>query len=577
MDQLKDAQNELVNNCKVLLGKNLATKYTQEQRWLEFEMEYFSTVELGKNEAVKNCYDKARNAIFQLGYALDKGILDDEGSMLLDFAMMDYTREINELNNCHRCLLCRKHKKLSRSHICPLSIIKEIAKASNEDYDPRHPGPVTSMTGRHDINSPKTETKWLLCGTCEQLLSRHGEAYFVENFFRLLYPKIKCASIHYNQDLYGFCAGMAFRALSLLNFSYINNTTEIYDFFVACRNHLISLSGEESCHSQQSSKAQNKPEFFIFRNPVEIYSTQGVREEILSTVLQSNFQVHISSNHLQTGDSSPVLEGCFLIILLGGITILTKFSPDQDFVLPQSFVPISIGGGEYTVPDEVQRWTDIPPGVLAIFKESMLQIQSRLSEVFWGRIPIPNRHKSKQIAPSWDTEVCNRPDPPLPNALKELQQDLLSGMIQKEVTVTNLLPQGFNITGVPPDSTLTLPPGYTVLRHVHDKEKDATVLLCADTNVCYNVDIVVVHRMNQTRLILYGFRLHKKENEEQYIMKFLMKSSCEGANSAFFEGVVPQTKDVIFSLCNDFGCFQGIIHHSEVQRYVYLMIHPCNL
>ena len=32
--------------------------------------------------------------------------------MILDFAMLDYAREVDTLNDCRRCLLCRQKKKL---------------------------------------------------------------------------------------------------------------------------------------------------------------------------------------------------------------------------------------------------------------------------------------------------------------------------------------------------------------------------------------------------------------------------------------------------------------------------------
>lgn len=79
------------------------------------------------------------------------------------------------------------------------------------------------------------------------------------------------------------------------------------------------------------------------------------------------------------------------MIILGGIIVLAKFSPDLAFIMPPSFVPISIDGGEYVVPGEFERWTDIPAGVMESFKESVLDIQSRISEVFWGKVPIPNK------------------------------------------------------------------------------------------------------------------------------------------------------------------------------------------
>lgn len=541
----------------MLLGKSLAHKYSQEQRQLELKMEYFSAAEFGKNRAVKSCYDKARNTILQLGYALDNGVLDEEGSKLLDFAMIDYSREVNALNECKRCLLCRKWGKLCRSHVCPESVLKDISKVSFAESD--HPSAVINITGRHEVKTPKSDTKWLLCGACEQLLSQQGEIQFVEKFFRFLYPKVKSTSISYNENLYNFCTGVAFRSLCLTNFSCLFNTYEIYNFFVACRNHLLSLS-EKNCLPK---KKKNNPEFFIFRNPIGLYSTKKVREDILSGVLESNFQVHISTNHLQSGHSSPVAEGCFLMIILGGITVLTKFSPDQDFKMPQSFVPISMHGGEYIVPSELQRWTDIPPGVMEIFKKSVLHIQSRISEVFWGKIPISNKHKPVLVPPSWNTEIVQQTDPPLPHALRELQQSLLSGITEEGITVTNLLPDGFRFSKSL--SKVCLPSGHSIVRHAHNRKKNATLLLVANRSDDYSMYVIVVHLKNQ-REFIYGFYL--QENEERYIIKdLLVSSSVEGASSAFLSGVVPEIIDILESLWGDFGCFQGILHHFEIERY----------
>lgn len=51
------------------------------------------------------------------------------------------------------------------------------------------------------------------------------------------------------------------------------------------------------------------------------------------------------------------------------------------------------------------------------------------------------------------------------------------------------------------------------------------------------------------------------------IKDLLVTSSVEGASSAFLGGVVSQNVDVLESLWDDFGCFQGIVHHSEIERY----------
>ena len=555
MDHFNEYHDPLVNDCKLLLGKCLAQKYSQEQRQLEVHMDYFSAADFGTNEAVKSCYEKARSAIMQLGYSLDNGILDEEGSMLLDFALLDYAREVNGLNKCNRCVLCRRWRKLHRSHICPESILKDIAKASFEE-NTRFV--VTSMTNKHEVRTPGSENKWLLCGTCEQLLSQHGEVQFVEKFFRLLYPRIESTSISYDKELYNFCVGIAFRSLCLTNFSYLNNKTEIYNFFVACRDHLMNLAGEHG-----SPTTLMKLNFFIFRNPVGLHSTESVREDILSGILHSHFQVHISPHHLHSGERDPVSQGCFLLIILGGIIVLVKFSPDQMFKLAQSFVPISIDGGEYIVPCEAQRWMDIPPGVMEIFKDSVLTIQSRISQVFWGKLPLANKNKSTQIPPSWDTEIVQQTSPNLPDTLKKLQQDLLSGIMQDALTVINLLPEDFTISKTPISSSVSLPTGHAVLKHVYSKERNITLFLAAD---CYSTYVIVVQCRNQ-REITYGFYL--QENESHYsIQKLMVTSSVEGAEIAFLEGPVAAIADLVESLWSEFSCYKEIIHHSMIARYI---------
>ena len=55
------------------------------------------------------CFSKLKEIITLLGDSLDQEILDDEGSRMLDFAMMDCICETNKLYECHRCYLCREN------------------------------------------------------------------------------------------------------------------------------------------------------------------------------------------------------------------------------------------------------------------------------------------------------------------------------------------------------------------------------------------------------------------------------------------------------------------------------------
>lgn len=553
LKHLQNSHHSLADDCKLVLGKCLARKYSQEQRLLELKMDYFSAAEFGKNKMIQSCYSKTKDAIILLGCALDKGLLDHESSMLLDFAMIDCSRELNALHECSRCFLCRKQKKLCRSHICPEFIYREISK---ETYKPDPTkATLTTMTGRHEVKTPKSDTKWLLCGSCEGLLSHHGESQFLK-FFRFIYPKILRTCIKYGKEVYNFCIGMALRSLCITNFSCLSNKSEIYEFLVACRNYLLSLT-EDSCKLPLDLK---KPKFFIYRNPIKLYSTKEVREDILSGILDSSFVVQISTYHLD-GAKSHISEGCFFIIIMGGIMILTRFSADESFAMPESFVPISPDGGEYFVLDEARRWKDIPPGVFEILKENVLQIQSRVAEVFWGKVPLPGRHKSTQLPRSWDTEIATRPVSPISAELSDLQQKLLSGILQEGITKLNLLPEGIVVSKNPPISKVLLPSGHKIVKHSHSRAKRVTILLSTDGESYY---AIVVQRKGM-RELTYGFRL--EENKDSYVISdLLVSSSVEGAKSAFLDGIVPTVTDVLESLWSDFGSFQGFLHHAEIER-----------
>jgi len=61
----------------------------------------------------KNLCLQGEQAIKLLGEVLDSGELDEQGSELLDWVMMDYCRESGKANKCRRCLLCRKVANLA--------------------------------------------------------------------------------------------------------------------------------------------------------------------------------------------------------------------------------------------------------------------------------------------------------------------------------------------------------------------------------------------------------------------------------------------------------------------------------
>ena len=129
----KKLEQSIANEANLLKGKSLYFVYQKQQHmFLKTQSSQpIKEVEMLKNE----CYEKAKGAILHLGNAQDHGLLDTEGSRYLDYAMIDYLRETNNLGNCQRCLLCRRKAKLRRSHVYPKSILKKIARDLIEGQD----------------------------------------------------------------------------------------------------------------------------------------------------------------------------------------------------------------------------------------------------------------------------------------------------------------------------------------------------------------------------------------------------------------------------------------------------------
>ena len=550
--KLKKDWNHMIADCTNLLGKALGQQYSEYQLLLENQKDYFTAADIGKDRDIRKCYEMVKSCILTLGDALDLNAIDKEGSMILDFAMLDYAREVDKLNDCRRCLLCRQKKKLCRSHICPESVMKLIAKTCNEEGAPHT---VVPATGKHDIRTPGTDTKWLFCSACEQVFSRNGEVQFFSKFFRKNYPIVKSSSVEYNQHLFNFCAGMAFRSLCLLNFRGVCNTSEIYDLFISCREHLITV-GKDVLN--QKSCLQ----FFILLNPSAITSTESVREELLSNVLQSNFQVHLSRCHLESGEESKIPWAHFLMIILGNVTIVFKFKVEDSFLMPSSFVPIKPSGGIYSVQSESQRWLDLPSGIISVIKDSVVKMQSRLSEVFWGKIPVSSTHKSKQYVKSWDSEVTSLKATATLDPLQSIKKTVFAELFADMVTEINLLPEGFKIVNTHNLSSVTLPSGHMILKHLHSKEKDATLFLSASSS---GFLVLVFYKFALTEM-RYGFRVEIGDGE--YTIRDLPVSSpVQGAKSAFISSrFVSGMTEVLESIFQKFGNLQAMSHHSKISR-----------
>ena len=95
--------------------------------------------------------------------------------------MIDYMRETNCLNNCKRCLLCRKKTVLRRSHLLPKFILKAIAEdlIVGDDHKVFVP-----LIGKAVKKSAGEATFWMLCSECEERLCQNGEQQFAEQIHK---------------------------------------------------------------------------------------------------------------------------------------------------------------------------------------------------------------------------------------------------------------------------------------------------------------------------------------------------------------------------------------------------------
>lgn len=267
---LQKTEEKFSSEIQILKGKALYHSYQGSQRvYLKLRSSMpAKTIEPFKSQF----YRKALECIRILGHAHDNKVLDDEGSELLDHAMVDYAREMNGLKDCKRCLLCRHKKEVRRSHIIPKSILKEVANDLMVDSNDHKV--FVPLIGKNIKKSAGEATFWLLCAECEERLSKNGENQFMESVYRHVCPgrrvKVCEIAIQYGPWFYTFCIGILFRALAISSQFGTANDADLYLLFTFCRNHLLSLSSlhsiygtDESHHSSDVSTKQVLNAYFL--------------------------------------------------------------------------------------------------------------------------------------------------------------------------------------------------------------------------------------------------------------------------------------------------------------------------
>jgi len=408
-----------------------------------------------------SCYDKAREAIKALGKVLDFDCIDEEGSKMLDIAMMDYTFATNNLKDLKRCLLCRKMvKALIRSHICPNSILSAFTTGAVRP-EKSHRVIDTKLDAIGQAKSPKEVTYFLYCHDCEETFSKYGETQFVPEFFRVIYDikhpaKSGSVRVHYKEWLHQFCVGIIFRSLSLMsNKRDVINEDEVYQVYCSCREYLLHLNTGK----QSGSKL---PSIYILINPT-VPRPQDSGYVFMNQTLHMMCIHGIVRSDLSTGNTAFPHHGHYFIFHTGIINIILKFSPSQKAHISDDCL-VSVGGGIYEVPENMHRSDSIPPGLWKFFQHSSVKFYQH-----WLERPSSTRVTGPMIVPDDKLRIVYGTVDAVQRDLENFGNAINPSPVGAQTLVVNLLPKEIIFVQ---ESLLELPQDHKMLLHLHFDLKD---------------------------------------------------------------------------------------------------------
>ena len=402
-------QDQLNNDVKLLKGKAMFHVYQRKMWYLMENKKSMTRVE--EKRLIDECFSSIMETINLLGSALDNLYLDIEGSRLLDWAMMDCIRETNRLNQCERCLLCRQYgKSLRKSHVFPKFSLKNapLSQADNtpvdeaEEQNGATKDKVPDATGntsegsrihsrketnikpflfgldKHQMKSAGDCWLWMCCQKCEAIMTQNAE-----NYFSRLFPNSD--KTEYSSWLFNYCCTIIFRTLSCVKFPRTFNDDEVYNAFLFCRMHLLSLpvkSGKQDLAMTEVEKYQLSllsPTVLQEMKPYLLITPPSVlfKEESVSQVSIPWLAPH----RLIDGRKDLAGRSHFFVAYCDGISILLKFLPSSKYQLPDGCC-ISPQCGTYTIPKESEIMHAIPPGLWVLHHRSALKRFQDMAEAF---------------------------------------------------------------------------------------------------------------------------------------------------------------------------------------------------
>ena len=445
------------DTMNLLLAKSLYHVYRRQAFNLE-ELKNTHKLQAGKkySSLSQTCYDNARKVIDILTSFLDAGLLDEEGSKMLDLAMIDYSRETNKLNECSRCLMCRKKAKLCRSHVFPRNILEKFCSSLSR------PGSKKNMTSfrQGKLESAKTFTTFLFCLECEAILNRGGEEAFSNNFLDTIYDKSDPSSprsdhhIHYGSWLYNFCAGLMFRGIGQYFPHGYSNTQEIYEILLRCRNYLLCALDDEA----------KLPSIAVVLNPTSVQLSSDAKKSPGFMNLALNYPLDETSSALPLDGIVPTTADrvYYFLIHFGIINVILFVEPSQKRHLPEN-ATVSPEGGVLHVLEDEKRADTIPKGLWKFFEQTAVALETEHVEMSLSRLkwqednvliePTEERVELFGVMPSFDKDA-----------------ETFGGIIEPASIVSvektvDFLPPGFQINHRDQLTSVILPDGHKLILH----------------------------------------------------------------------------------------------------------------
>ena len=532
---------------KLVQGKAYAHIH-QRQMWHILEKRLLDVAVPWKiGDFVDRCASNAKKAIRDLGYALDEGVLDEDGSYLLDMAMLNYVLIKKQLDDCHRCLLCRRRGvKLLKSHTIPKFILQKMTQQINESLKKlgieADGGLFQNVSGHLKLDSSKRATTYtLLCERCEQCLSQNGEKQFQDKFIPLIFSNsVEIQNVDYDSNAYSFCLGVLFRAFVNNTFIHFANADEVYSIFAACRQHLLQLPAKITEKKEIpnpppviGTKKMSLPNVYFIINPSELH-VQNTNILFLASYMGFG----AGTWYLRTPLSrEPQTDLCHAAVVhMAVCNIIVPFTPAQRPPLNDCY-RMNPQGGVYPVLPEIKRWSATPPGIYKAIVDSAIFGVRQYQQVRSG---LKTTKGDSMKADTYIKNVEQIHNFPLfeqgPIDMTSLQSmsippeeaDLISSYVSKSKVQVELLPEDFTVVRTPP--RVTLREGYMLLYHIHDNETNITYFFTANSSDIRNGKLIVIMTVTEATenyLRVEGVHVQLKEDNSLCVTGFIQEPTTE--------------------------------------------------